>query len=233
MTVSTTSIDGAALPDPGPGRVVATRVGAIAFGVVTGIAWAAALRAYMALLVSSASQVDWAATFVGILLPGAILGGLLAWAELLRRGGGARHARWLVLAPIVLAVFPMLLPGAVVALVTTGLGGGAPAIAVYALVGGFALSGRGPLAARIACAVLAAVFVALAVIATPEFGGPWLALDRPRGAFVAVLGASTLVVLAGAASIPHRIPVPARTSSRRASSGSARSGVDSGLSRST
>ena len=70
-----------------PARWIATAVGA-----VCGFAWAAALRAFMWEVAGDDAGVEWAGTFVWVLLPGAIIGALLAWAEH-RRWTGSRAAR--------------------------------------------------------------------------------------------------------------------------------------------
>jgi hypothetical protein len=88
----------------------------VAGGMVCGLAWAASLRAYMVELSGLESIFTWSGTFGAILLPGALAGGLLGWAEHLRRTGPPRGWRWLALAPLTLAVGPMLLPGAVIVL---------------------------------------------------------------------------------------------------------------------
>lgn len=181
----------------------------ILIGATCGIAWAAGFRGYMGELAGAASTVEWLGTFGTLLLPGAVVGGLLGWAEGIRRAGGRRGWRWLALAPLTFAVAPLLLPGALVALFTEGIGGGAVAVALIALGGGYAISGRGPLWGRIACGVLSAALLLAIALATPSLGGPRLALTEPRGAWVAVLAASFLVVLALASSIPHRRVVAA------------------------
>lgn len=121
-------------------------------GTICGIAWAAGFRSYMSELAGTDSQIDWAGTFAAILLPGAVTGGLLGWAEHLRRSGGPRWAR---------------------------------------LVAGAAL-------------------LAALTLATPAIGGARLALSEPRGAWVAVLVASFVVVLGLASAIPH-LPVVRRS----------------------
>jgi hypothetical protein len=156
----------------------------------------------MAELVGTDSQVGWAGTFLAILLPGAMTGGLLGWAEVLRRA--QRVPRWLVLAPLPFAVVPLLIPGALRALLTQGLGGGAVAIALFAMFGGYALSGRGSRVARSAIGALAAMVVIGLAAAGPIVGGASHALTEPRGAWVAVLACSLLMVLAIASSIPFR-----------------------------
>ena len=199
----------------------------IAIGTTCGIAWAAGFRAYMVELAGPASTFDWWGTFGAILLPGAIVGGLLGWAEALRRAGGRRGWRWLALAPLAFAVAPMFMPGAVVALLTEGLGGGAIAVALIVLGGGYALSHRGPLWARLVCGLASAALLAGLAVAGPGIAGPGLALTEPRGVWVAVLLTSFVVVLALASSIPHR-PIasagePAPSATRTSRSTPARS----------
>ena len=176
----------------------------IAIGTVCGIAWAAGFRGYMVGLAGPASTFAWAGTFGAIILPGAIAGGLLGWAEAIRRRGGRRGWRWLALAPLALAIAPLLLPGALVGLVTEGLGGGAIAVVLIGMGGGYAISGRGGPWGRLVCGVLSGALLVVLALATPGIGGPRLALTEPRGAWVALLAASFLVVLALASSIPHR-----------------------------
>ena len=173
-------------------------------GAVCGLAWAAAFRAWMAELAGGASRLDWYGTFVGILAAGVIAGALLGLAEYFRRTGGRQHWRWLALAPLAFAILPLTMPDALLALFTQGLGGGAVAVALTAIAGGFAVSGRGPLWARILCSVLTAAILVALVFTVPSVGGIRLALDQPRGVWVATLGAACVAVLCLAASIPFR-----------------------------
>jgi hypothetical protein len=197
---------------PGPGGGTAAGLGeprsaaaAITVGALFGLLWAAGLRGYMVALAGESSQFGWLGTFGALLLPGAVTGALLGWAEHLRRTGGRRHWRLLGLAPLVLAVAPLvLLPDALFALVTQGLGGGAIAFALTGMAGGFALSGRGPRWARIACGLVLVVIGAGVALSTSAVGGPDLALTTPHGAWAALLGAGSVLTLAVASSIPHR-----------------------------
>ena len=177
-------------------------------GAVCGLAWGAAFRAYMAELAGGASRIEWYGTFVAILGAGVIIGALLGLAEYFRRTGGRRHWRWLALAPLTFAVLPLTMEGAVEALLTQGLGGGAIAVALTAIAGGFAVSGRGALWARILCGVLAVLIIAGVSLTVPSVGGTRLALEQPRGAWVAILGATCIIVLCLATSIPFRRVVP-------------------------
>jgi hypothetical protein len=179
----------------------------VVVGAVCGIGWASGFRAYMVELAGPASTVDWWGTFGALLLPGAVVGGLLGLAEALRRTGGRRGWRWLALAPLVFAVAPMFLPGAINALLTEGLGGGAIAVALTAMAGGYALSGRGPLWSRLACALVSGSLIAAIALSGSGIAGPGLALSEPRGAWVAVLATSFMVLLALASSIPHRLEI--------------------------
>ena len=66
------------------------------------------------------------------------------------------------------------------------------------------MSGRGALWGRITCGILALAVIGGIVATVPAIGGLRLALDQPRGAWVAILAASCLVVLCLASSIPFR-----------------------------
>jgi hypothetical protein len=176
----------------------------VAIGITCGIAWAAGFRSYMVELAGPASTFSWWGTFGSLLLPGAVAGGLLGWAEALRRAGGRRGWRWLALAPLAFAIAPLFMPGAITALLTQGLGGGAIAVALMGIGGGYAISRRGPLWARLVCGLVSAALAAALALTGPGIAGPSLAFTEPRGAWVAVLAASFIVVLALAASVPHR-----------------------------
>jgi hypothetical protein len=173
-------------------------------GALGGLAWAASIRAYMVEIAGMSSRFEWVGTFAQILLPGVAIGVLLGTAEYFRRTGGRRGWRWLAVAPILFAIAALLSPGAVEALVTTGLGGGALVVPITGMLGGFAVSGRGPLWARIVTGVLALAVVVAGPIGQLVIAPSRLALTEPRGAWVALLLASLTVVLAFASSIPHR-----------------------------
>lgn len=189
--------------DSGMRATQRSALGWITSGAVCGLAWAAGLRAYMVELAGLSSAFSWTGTFLAVLLPGAVTGGLLGFAEHTRRHGTRRH-RWLVLAPLALAVAPMLIPGGLAQLLSQGLGGGAIAIALMGLGGGYALGDRGSGWSRALCGVAAVLLLGAVTLSTPMIGGPELAVTRPRGAWAAVLISSLLTVLALACSIPHR-----------------------------
>lgn len=170
-------------------------------GAVCGLAWAAGLRAVMAEIAGPASTFDWMGTFEGILLPGVITGALLGWAEHLRRTGGRSGWRWLALAPLAfIAATPAVL---ISVFADGGLGGGAIAVPLFGMAGGYALSGRGRPWARVVAGAIALSPVPVWLILAPLIGSG-LAVGNPRGAWVAALFLSSLAVLSAACAIPHR-----------------------------
>jgi hypothetical protein len=174
--------------------------GPVAVGAVLGIAWSASMRGYMAQLAGPDSRVTWLGTFAGVVLPGAVVGALLGWAYH-RRGAGPA---WLAWSPLLLAVAPLALPGAVTTLVTTGLGSGAIGITLLAVLGGWSLSGRGPRWARIPAGLIAYALVPAAYLGPPV--RPELDPATPYGAWVATLFAALFVLLSLACAVPMRRP---------------------------
>jgi MFS family permease len=178
-------------------------------GAVIGIAWAAALRGWMAELAGHSSEFDWLGTFALILLPGAVVGLLLGLADHARRTGGRPGWRWLALAPLILGLAPQLVPGAFEQVITTGIGGAAIGVALFGILGGVAVSRRGPLWLRIVCGLLALAFVVTAALfslglETADFGAIAGLELEPRATWVAVTVVSLMIVFAFACSIPHR-----------------------------
>lgn len=176
----------------------------VAGGAVCGLAWSAALRGYMVELVGDESTFTWSGTFGALLLPGAVTGGLLGWAEHLRRIGPPSRWRLLALAPLTFAFAPMLIPGAVTTLATTGMGSGAIAVGLMGIVGGYALSGRGRRWPRVVCGAAGAGFTVALAATVAGMADSALSLTDPRGAWAAVLAVSLYLVLALGCSIPHR-----------------------------
>jgi hypothetical protein len=164
----------------------------------------------MAEIAGGASRFEWYGTFVGVLAAGLIAGALLGLAEYFRRTGGRRGWRWLALAPLAFSVLPLTMEGAFEALFTQGLGGGAIAIPLIGIAGGFAVSGRGWIWARVLCGILTIAFLVTIALTVPGVGGIRLALEQPRGAWVATLAVTCVIVLCLASSIPFRRVVPVR-----------------------
>ena len=182
--------------------------GPVAIGGICGLAWAAGLRGFMA-QVAMESHVSWYGTFVQILLPGIVTGMLLGWAEYIRRTGGRRRWRWLSLAPLAFPIFIVASPEVIGDLFkgqfpfTGGIGGGALALPLFGMAGGYALSGRGPKWARALASLLALASIPAWALSASQVNSD-LALTTPRGAWVALLFWSAIATLAIGCAIPHR-----------------------------
>lgn len=161
-------------------------VARVLFGGLCGLAWAAGLRGFMAQIAHEDSSVSWSGTFGYILLPGLCIGLLLGWAEHLRLLGGRRGWRWLALSPLLFTavLFSDGLQG-VLRIFEDGVGGSAIAIPLFAMAGGYAVSGRGPFPARLTCGLLSLTAIPIWALTVESFAGPDLALTTPRGLWVA------------------------------------------------
>lgn len=168
-------------------------------GGVCGLAWAAGLRGFMAQIAGPESAVEWGGTFGFILPPGVIVGALLGLAEHRRRKGNRRGHRLLLWSPMLLAAVVITQPGALSA---GGLGGGALAVPLFGIAGGYALSGRGPIWGRALAGLFAVLSIPMWALTVTSFAGAELAIDTPRGAWVALYFYSYLAVLAIACTIP-------------------------------
>jgi hypothetical protein len=172
------------------------RIRFIVIGAVLGVAWAASLRGFMQQLAGLDSRFTFTGTF-GIILPtGTIVGALLGWAEYQHRAG--HQYRLLILAPLLIGVIPDL---------ATATADPSPiALALLAMAGGYAVSGRGPLWTRIAAGIVNLAGVAVTFLAPKP--SPDLSTATPHGLWFDTLGASLGVVLALACCIPMRRPSP-------------------------
>ena len=182
------------------------RVSLLLLGALVGLAWACGLRGFMAEVAGDDSGVSWGMTFGYVLLPGVVTGLLLGWAEHLRTSGGRRGWRWLALAPLTFtAVLFSEGPLGFLGIFEDGLAGGAIGVPLYGIVGGYAVSGRGPVWGRVVCGLLAFTVVPIWALTVTSFA-PHLAIDTPRGAWVALHYYSLILILMLACSIPHRAP---------------------------
>lgn len=201
MRVTTRSVPLRARPQVG-GRATTL----VLVGGLCGLAWAAGLRGFMAQIAVGDSSVRWAGTFGYVLLPGLCVGLLLGWAEHLRRTGGRRGWRWLAASPLLFAaVLFSEGPLEVLGIFENGLGGGAIGVPLYAMAGGYAISGRGPLAGRVASGLLALTVVPIWALTVESFAGPELAVTTARGLWVALYYYSFMALFMIAAAIPHRV----------------------------
>lgn len=178
----------------------------VVVGTFLGLAWGAGLRAWMAVFAitaSGSSSFTWSGTFLSVLLPTTVVGAALGWAEHARRTGG-RGWRWTALAPLLFVLVPAVVQEDFVEQLKRGLGTGAIGIMLIGMIGGYAISGRGPkwasLAARITITLLAAAILV----------GAFIAVFNQRSSSAAPVGAYMLLtflvfsgLLAVACAIPH------------------------------
>ena len=154
----------------------------------------------MAGLAGFGSTFSWSGTFFAILAPGVLVGAMLGLASALSPRRRAT-LRWIAASPMLFAVFAFLLPGLLISLVTTGIGGGAIGVPVAGIAGGYALAGRRRWL-RVITGVLAVLMIAGVIATVPTVADESLAV--PRGAWLATLVATLLVVLMLASAIPFR-----------------------------
>lgn len=181
-------------------------------GALCGVAWAGALRSFMAEVAGNESGVEWVNTWGFILLPGILIGALLGWAEYLRRTGGRPRWRLLGLSPLLFAA--ILVRGLIedpTHMFEGGIGAGTIAIPVLCMIGGHAMSGHGSLWTRVPAGLLGATTLVVWPLTGTTIGGPSFALTTPHGLWATVLYDALLITFALAASIPQREPVRPRT----------------------
>jgi hypothetical protein len=185
----------------------------VAGGATCGLVWATSLRGFMAQVAGPESAVTWSGTFLWILLPGVLCGGLLGWAEYLRRTQGRRRW-WLVFSPLLFT--SVLVPGLLdpATFLQGGIGGGAIGVPVIGIIGGYALSGRGRRWTRALAAVVVLAGFAVWALTATSVGGPSFALRTPHGAWLTLQYYSLLAALCLACSIPLR-PVPDQQASKQ------------------
>lgn len=179
-----------------------------AFGALLGFTWAAGLRGFMTqVAIRDGSTVTWSGTFVGVLAPGLVAGGLLGWAAFLSRHGGRPRARWLALSPFLFAavLVPPLVARDLDGFLAGGVGGGTIGVPALALAGAYAMAGRRPWL-RVVTGLVALSAVPVWAAAAGSIGGSQLGLDTTRGVWVALYYWSLLAVLALASAIPLGIP---------------------------
>jgi hypothetical protein len=199
--------------------LVPSRWIALAVGAVCGLAWAAALRAFMWEVADTDATVEWVGTFVWVLLPGAVIGALLARAEHRRSTGPVPHPHWLVWSPMLFAAVLLSNPLDLANGFDGGIGLAAVAVPALCMLGGYAIAGRGPRSVRTACGVLALSAIPVWALTATDVGGSSMSLGAPHGAWAAVLYWGLLATFSMSAAIPHRrsavpvAPTPSRSPS--------------------
>ena len=173
-------------------------------GAFAGLAWAGALRSFMAAVAGAESGVTWSLTFGYILLPGAVVGALLGWAAHLRLSGDDRWRWRLAWSPMLFAAVLFSDPLNFTDIFQDGLGAGAAAVPLFAVLGGYAVCAGGRRWLRVGAGLVFLGSWCLWLLTAESVGGPSLALDTTHGLWVSVLYLGLLAVLALAASIPMR-----------------------------
>jgi hypothetical protein len=188
--------------------LVPARWTAGAVGALCGFAWAAALRAFMWEVAGPDAAVEWAGTFLWVLLPGAVIGALLALAEYRRWTDDVAHQRWLVCSPMLFAAVLLQNPVALLDGFEGGVGLSAVAVPAMCMLGGYAIAGSGPRWVRGLCALVALSAIPIWSLTATDVGGTSMSLGNAHGAWAAILYWGLLATFALAAAIPHRRPVP-------------------------
>ena len=152
---------------------------ATAVGAVCGLAWAAALRAFMWEVAGDDAGVEWAGTFVWVLLPGAVIGALLAWAEHRRWTGSLPHARWLIWSPMLFAAVLFQNPLDLLDGFEGGIGLAAVAVPAMCMLGGYAIAGHGPLWVRGLCGLITLSAIPIWSLTATDVGGAVDVARRP------------------------------------------------------
>jgi hypothetical protein len=169
-------------------------------GGICGLAWSSALRGWMAQLAdgmpNSHSEVTWLTLFL-VLLPGTIVGALLAHSAYLWQGGRP-GSRWLVLSPALFAT-ALLDPKILAGLVRNGTGGGSLIVIATALSVGSVVSRPSWSVVR----ALLALISALGLLVIFGMGGMAAPLATPRGAWVSLYGFSLVLLLGLASALPY------------------------------
>ena len=179
---------------------------ATAVGAMCGLAWAAALRAFMSEVAGEDAGVEWAGTFVWVLLPGAVIGALLAWAEHRRWTGSLPHALWLVWSPMLFAAVLFRNPLDLLGGFEGGVGLASVAVPSLCMLGGYAIAGHGALWVRGLCGLLTLSAIPIWSLTATLVGGASMSLGDPHGLWAAILYWGLLATFSMAAAIPHRTP---------------------------
>ncbi len=179
-------------------------------GAFLGLAWGAALRAWMALLALEFGDrpvFTWQGTFGAILLPAALMGALLGGGACAAETSDGKGWRWVILSPVLLIIGPAIATDDfITTLLTTGVGGGAIGVALLGLLGGYALSGFGAIWLRWGSGLLALLLTFAAGIGV-FYGNPDAyalpGASKPFGALFFIL---LMALLVAGVSAPSRYP---------------------------
>jgi hypothetical protein len=172
------------------------------------VAWSGGLRAFMFAMARDQAHVDAVGALAFVLLPGMMIGAVIAWAESQRHAGlgPLRYRRWVLWAPTLFTAVLFQKPGDLVHGFDGGVGLSAVAVPVICMIGGYGFSGQGRRWLRGLCLLVLAACVPAWAATAEAVGGPAMGLTTPRGAWAAVLYWSLLLTFSIAAGLPHRRP---------------------------
>ena len=179
----------------------------ILLGAFLGLAWASSLRSWMqdlALHYGDRPVMTWNGTFISILIPAGVMGALLATGDYYRKQNHSPRWQWAGLAPLLLVIVPMIAtPNFIPILMETGNGGGAIAVTLFGMLGGHALSGRGPVLGRLLTGLAGC---GMSILAGFSIYSPNIATIKyhPDLAFGILYFLLLMALLMWAASLPYR-----------------------------
>lgn len=180
-----------------------TLTGFVGAGLVLGLAWGAALRAWMVVLAMQFGEnpaFSWRGTFGAVLAPAAMAGAILGAASYVAATRSGTTWRWAILAPSLFVVFSVLfVENFIPNLLKTGLGSGAIGVALIGILGGYGFSGFGPHWAHWSAVALTVLFLLASAGFAFTAGAP-----GPQEALGATLFALLMLLLVVGASTPAR-----------------------------
>jgi hypothetical protein len=182
-------------------------VKALGVGAFLGSAWGTSLRAWMTILALEFGDYPvftWDGTFLMIVLPSTLMGLLLGGANYAAYIRGNKRWRWAAISPILLVIGPLIfMPDFIPTLLEEGLGGGAIAVALVGLFGGYGLSSLGKRWLRGLLLLLALIVTC----ATPYalFFADNLGRLTARQMFGALHFITLMILLMVATNLPYRI----------------------------
>lgn len=157
-------------------------------GALLGLTWSASLRGWMIQLAGADSRYTWIGTFVCLLLPGAVVGAVLAWSR-------HRPRRWHIFAPLLFPLGVLAVPGAIPHLLATGQGSASIGMVLLAMLAAYSLAAHSPVWLLIPSALLGFALIPIVLLSS---------LSSPKATWSGLLFSCLYLTLVLACTIPHR-----------------------------